>query len=281
MKIALCVGNLASKGRQGDGAYKIGYQHIKSNLIDKFKNIDVFLHSCELELEHELINLYKPIKSKFEKSPDFSDKYKNLDTKYCNAGNPQTLTYPNLFSMMYSRYCLGKLKSEYELEKGFVYDWVIFVRYDISSAPHIEGITFDENLNNSFIYSSMFNQLNCGPQDQWFYSNSKNMNIIFSLYDNLEEYFKTDSDFILSANNNWIDSNINDRVSCELLLPKDKKTNIGEKIPFGYISNGHLIYKWHLYINNLWNLENLKFILSKYNVSQGHPINKHDNIINL
>ena len=281
MKIALCIGNLASKGRQGSDAYKIGHQHIKSNLIDKFKNIDIFLHSYEIELENELIDLYKPIKNKFENKPDFNDKYKNLDTKYCNAGNPQTLTYPNLFSMAYSRYCVGKLKSEYELENGFVYDWVIFVRYDISSAPHIEGITFDENLNNSFIYSSMFNQLNAGPQDQWFYSNSKNMDIIFSLYDNLEEYFKTDSDFVLSANNDWIDSNINDRLSCELLLPKDKKNNIGEKIPLGYISNGHLIYKWHLYINNLWNLENLKFILSKYNISQGHPINKHDNIINL
>jgi hypothetical protein len=70
--------------------------------------------------------------------------------------------------MAYSRYSVGKLKSQYELENNFKYDWVIFVRYDISSARHIEEISFSEDLDSNYIYTAMFSQLNAGPQDQWF-----------------------------------------------------------------------------------------------------------------
>jgi hypothetical protein len=107
------------------------------------------------------------------------------------------------------------------------------------------------------------------------------MDVIFSLYEKLEEYFDSNSDFIKSVTNNWIDSNIDDRFSCELLQPTTQKKYIGEKNLPQYVSNGHLIYKWHLHVNNFWNLDSLKFIVTKINESQNYTIKNHKNIIYL
>ena len=190
MKIALCIGNLAGIGRQGNTAYVSGYEHIKKTILDKFDNVDVFLHSYEKNLENVLLEYYKPINFLFENVPDFKENYKDLDLNYCNYGSQQTFNYQNLFSMAYSRYMVGQLKSKHEKDNGFIYDWVIFVRYDIASVNHIEEIGFDTTLDRNYVYTCMFNQLNAGPQDQWFYSNSKNMDTVFSLYVGLNKQLR-------------------------------------------------------------------------------------------
>lgn len=263
MKIALCVGNLAATGKQGPEAYKKGFNHLKEKIIDKFKNVDVFLHSYELGLKDELIDLYKPVDYFFENPPDFSSQYKNLNFVYTSDYRiSPTFSYKNLYSMSFSRYSVGRLKKKYETDNNFKYDWVIFARYDISSASHISHIHFNPNYDNSFIYTCMFSQLNAGPQDQWFYSNSEKMDIIFSLHEKITEYFTENSPFLLSCIYDWIDSNEKDRCSCELLHGKNEKVK-NEKIPITRIANGHLIYKWHLFHHNLWNLNNLMFVIPK------------------
>jgi hypothetical protein len=279
MRIALCIGNLAAKGRQGKTAYVKGYEHIKEKILDKNKNVDVFLHSYEPELKDELVGFYNPVSFLFEEMPNFEEEYKDLDFNYCNYNSQQTYSYQNLFSMAYSRYRVGQLKSNYEKENNFIYDWVIFVRYDISSANHIEEISFDSSLDFNYLYSCMFNQLNAGPQDQWFYSNSKDMDIVFSLYKDLKKYFSTNSEFAISATNNWIDSNVSDRTSNEIFKNEEDKIKIGERMPVGAISNGHVIYKWHMYVNNLWDLKKLKFIISKDSQIEFYKGYQHNNII--
>jgi hypothetical protein len=279
MKIALCLGNLAASGRQGLLAYRLGYEHIYNEIISKY-DVDIFLHSSEPNLTNELISLYNPKKYLIENNPDFSVEYSNLNTNFCDYPSQQTFSYPNLYSMAYSRYIVGQLKKEYETENNLVYDWVIFCRYDLS-VGHIEKITFNPNIDNNFLYSAMFSQLNAGPQDQWFYSNSENMDIVFSLFKNLKNYFNDESELPIIASTNWIDSNISNRFSCELLLGDDLKSKVNEKIPLGAISNGHIIYKWHFYKNNFWNLNKLKFILRNDNTDENMKIRKHKNIINI
>jgi hypothetical protein len=275
MKIALLVCNLASIGRHGSTAYITGFEHLKEEIISKY-DVDVFLHSYECNLKDDLISKYNPIDYIFEEFVDFSNKIENLDTIYCSGEIP-VIKYENLFSMMYSRYQVNKLKTEYEINNNFKYDWVICVRYDISSS-HLAKIYFDKDFDNSYIYTSMFDQLNAGPHDQWFYSNSEKINIILNLYNNLEEYLDPSSDFIKSASSDWIDSNILDRNSNEIL--NGFSGNKGEEIPIGNISNAHLIYKWHLYKNNLWDLDCMKFVISddiKYrDMSHKSVINKYD-----
>jgi hypothetical protein len=252
-------------------------QSSKRKILDKY-NVDVFLHSYEPELQQELCSLYKPVDFIFEQIPDFKQEYVNLNPIYtADSGISPTYTYQNLFSMAYSRFSVGNLKSKYEKVNNFIYDWVIFARYDISSAPHIEQIYFSPLLDSKYLYTCMFPQINAGPQDQWFYSNSKTMDCVFSLYQNLRQYFQEDSEFLNSIIHNWIDSDMNDRFSCELLYNTGPKN--GERAMISRIANGHCIYKWHFYNYGLWNLRNLKFIITKSKEYQYAKYFGHPNIV--
>ena len=278
MKIALCVANLASKGKQGPDAYKLGFNYINESLLNKY-DIDIFLHSYEPELKDELLNMYNPVDYLFEEIPDFIEKYQELNEIYTSGWQTGPAhSYQNVFSMMYSRYMVGQLKSKHEKKNNFIYDWVIVIRYDIFSRLHLEPIYFNPNLNSNMFYSSFHKQLNIGPNDQWFYSNSKNMDMLFSLFNELRRYFLNDSEFLKSAENGWINSNEHDLYSCEILY-NTNSTNNSQKINIGWICNAHLIYKWFFYIRDLWNLENMMFPLSKLRQEIYMEHKNHPNVI--
>lgn len=274
MKIALCIGNLAERGRRAPKAYLIGYNHIKEQILDKYKNnIDVFLHSYEPELKEILIDLYNPINYVFEKQVDFTEEWKNFNPIYC-----ETTKYQDVFSMTYSRYRVNSLKFEYEQKNNFIYDWVIFVRYDIS-VGYLEKIFFDVSLDSNYIYTAMWDQLNAGLVDQWFYSNSNNMNIVLLLYKYLTEYLIDGSDFI-KATRNWINSNNSSRITNEILKSKHLQSLDGEKsVPIGRTLNNHFLYKWHFYVNNLWSIDKLKFVVTRDNYQYIFKDEPHNNII--
>ena len=84
-----------------------------------------------------------------------------------------------------------KLKSDFEIEHGFKYDWVILGRFDLGSAAHIFRLKFFPNNDKECIYFPQYNQINAGPHDAWLYSNSNNINYMGSLYDFLQ-YEQTD-----------------------------------------------------------------------------------------
>lgn len=261
MKIALGIGNLAARGRYGTNAYIKGFNHIKEAILNKNSNVDVFLHSYEPEIKDDLLKMYNPIDYIFENQVDFKEIYQNLNPLYCSYGNATTMSYQNLFSMTYSRNSVNNLISNYEDTNKFKYNWIIYVRYDITSANHIEPIFFDKNLNNEYVYLPMFEQMNIGPQDQWFYSKSDNMHIILSLYKNLITYLSDNSEYIQNAINGWINSNNIDFKSNELLNLTPNVIN--EKLKINVLTNAHLLYKWHLYKNDLWTLKKLKFIAQR------------------
>jgi hypothetical protein len=59
MKIALCISGLAAKGKQGNKAFITGFENIKNQILNKY-DVDVFLYSCEPELEETLKTMYAP-----------------------------------------------------------------------------------------------------------------------------------------------------------------------------------------------------------------------------
>lgn len=258
MRIALCIGNLAATGRHGAAAYELGYKHLNKNIISKYNNVDIFLHSYEPELKNILHKIYNPVYSIFENRHDFSEYANKLDPFIASQS---IQNYETIFSMFYSRFVVGDLKKKYELKHNFKYDWVIFARYDLTSAFHIVDLPFNAELDNNFLYSAMFDQINAGPMDQWFYGNSSDMDQLFSLYLNLNEYFQYDSEYI-NASKNWFDSNKNDRFSCEIF--KKQKCDEPEALPYNTLINAHYLYKWHLYKNGMWNLNKLKFTLTPH-----------------
>ena len=273
MRVALCIGNTAELGRRIPKAYITGYNNDKTNILDKCDNVDVFLHSQEPHLKDELLQLYKPVDCKFETgildlSSIIPDRCKNI---------------PTVASMLYSRSVLGKLKSDFEKSNGFRYDWVIFVRYDVGTTPHggdIENIYFDPTLDSNYIYTAMFTQLNAGIQDQWWYSNSADSDIMFSLYENLSDYLTEESDYLKCVTNGWIYSRVQPEgeFSNELLKPESVRRS-DQHLPLWHTSNPHYLYKWHLYKHNLLSLDKMKFICTRDNYQYVFPEEPHPNII--
>jgi hypothetical protein len=284
MKIALCISGLAAKGKQGNKAFITGFENIKNKILNKY-DVDVFLYSCEPELEETLKTMYAPKKSLFETQKDFSLFFRALPH---SLQQDSVTNYQGLYNMLYGRYKVGLLKTEFEKINNFCYDWVIFSRYDVGSANHIVSLIFDADLDNQFIYSPFFSQINVGMLDMWFYSNSNNMDYILNLYLSLSEYLKIDGKYVECATTSWYNSNINDRFSCEMFLGDHSTQTTNEIIPHVYLCNPHLLYKWHLMQKNLWNLQNLKFIATnsnpcwirvKSNAYLSNAINNSGNII--
>ena len=54
------------------------------------------------------------------------------------------------------------------------------------------------------VYSAYWDQINAGLSDHWFYSNSKNMNIVTGLYDHVVNYLQQGSDYCDIMMNGWI-----------------------------------------------------------------------------
>jgi hypothetical protein len=110
----------------------------------------------------------------------------------------------------------------------------------------------------NFIYSKIWNQLNAGLPDHWFYSNYDNMRIVMNLYDNLIEYLKPDSEYRFSVCNNWPFSNYENEFSNEILKDEPLRSNNMRNPCYDSILNNHYIYKWHFYKNNI--LEKTKYV---------------------
>lgn len=194
MKVALCLFGLVGgkEGKEGKGGnvdYKIAYEHYKRHILD-INDVDVFIHSWSIDLAEELIETYKPQKSIFQKQKRFSwlDR-RNNDQKH------------RAYSRWYSSKKTIELKKAYEIENGFVYDWVMVSRLDLVFFTDVVFEKFDDQ----YFYASHWNdavnpklgrlQANrenhnegIGFLDLWFFSNSEMMDKFSTLYDLRKKY---------------------------------------------------------------------------------------------
>jgi len=175
MKIALCLSGLTggSVGKDGGGSpldLDTPYKSIKKYLLDK-NNIDVFIHSWSREFEKELVKLYKPKKSKFEKQIIFDkDNHRKHIIQSRFYGNNKVLN----------------LKQLYEKENNFLYDIVMISRLDLVWFSKLNFSAYEPK----YFYASHWNHNGpekVGPYDHsnfhvgkgfldfWFFSNSEKM----------------------------------------------------------------------------------------------------------
>jgi hypothetical protein len=205
-RVALCISG------QPRSALKT-FSFIMKNIIEP-NNADVFIHmhydsvfyymekshadkgNCILEkgLDHQIIDLYKPKKYLIEnprnfQKPNINIPEKRLEiTKQMNSHkewtDEQHIQYiiKQLTSMYYSIYKSNELKEIYANENGFVYDYVIRIRFDLLPSEPIYCSQLDPN----FIH-----YLEIGQPDQlisdWLNIGSNTiMNVYASLYLNME-----------------------------------------------------------------------------------------------
>ena len=118
MRVALLlsgiVGNMYTRKAtyewEGHVDFRISHHFFKKHIIDANDQVDVFMHCWDTHFEEELVELYKPKKSKFEKQIIFDENH--IRRHYIE-------------SRWYSAKQVTKLKKEYEMENGFKYDVVM------------------------------------------------------------------------------------------------------------------------------------------------------------
>jgi hypothetical protein len=140
-KIALC---LSGQARFLNQCY---IESMYPNIISQ-NDVDIFIHTWDIDpnqigkpfinggghvmgnpihekLIDELLELYKPIRYVIEPQIYFEN---GLWVDRCMPG----IRSDYLMSMFYSIYKSNQIKSQYELDNNFKYDWVIRSRFDVS-----------------------------------------------------------------------------------------------------------------------------------------------------
>lgn len=201
MKSALClygiVGGTQGKNGKGDPVnIKVCYDSYREHIID-INNCDVFIHSWSTEFRNQLLELYKPKNSLIEPQIDFSSKVKN-------RGRKEYLF--RAYSRWYSTKKVVELKSQYEKENNFKYDWVMLGRLDLM---FLVDFSFKE-LDTKYFHAAMWNsppyylpkggyeeatrdnrsKTKEGLPDLFFVANSDMMNKFSKVYDNLGKHAK-------------------------------------------------------------------------------------------
>ena len=256
MRIALCLhGYFANAG--GTDASERAHKYILRKLLDKH-NVDVFVHTWDTPAnQKKIIDLYGPEKMEAEEQNDFAEELTKFDEDWFNEkfDRSKTMYSTNTIfrglSFLYSRKRAIEIKREYEEDNGFEYDCVVLARFDLGTRGkehyqiyYATNINFDKRLDMNYLYSAYWNQLNHGYADHWFYSNSKNMDIVGGLYDRVFQYYQTDSDYVKAVTEGWPESNAQDEFSNERLKePEERTGNLKTFERWGCIDN-HKLYKW-------------------------------------
>ena len=195
MKIALCFyGLLGSiKGKSGDrkgnplDILELAFPHYKKHILDK-NNVDVFIHSWDVDLQSEIIEKYKPKDYIFEPIAKFEIVPPLKDTQRVQ----------NHCCRWYSSYEVNKLKSKYEDAHKFKYDFVMLTRQDIAWQVDINF----NNLNPNYFYVAEwkhqfhdgvymgypYGDYNKSLIDSWSFSNSKNMDEVCNMFNDIPLY---------------------------------------------------------------------------------------------
>ena len=256
MKIALCLSGYFANAGGAIGSER-GYEYIQRKILDG-RDVDVFVHSWDLENEDRVKELYSPKADLFEPQHSFDEELESFQEDWFNEDfdRDKTMYKTNTIyrglSQLLSRKKAVDLKSEYEKENGFVYDCVILTRFDLGTRGkehyqvyYATNMNFSDTLDMSYLYSAFWDQFNHGYADHWFFSSSENMNVVANLYDKVFDYYQPSSDYVKAVTEGWPESSAKDEFSNEKFVPKEVRTTDLKRYPrWGCVDN-HKLYKWH------------------------------------
>ena len=230
MKVALCLHGMFDSPMDTTSNGIDGREYIQKHIIDK-GDVDVFIHSWDLEKQGLIEAIYQPKKAIFEPQKDFSEliRERGLDKLEGCPRSPQSV-----LSHLYSVSEVMKLP----FQTNERYDVVVKARFDLgrinrnTSGPGlgnpypVQCINFNPNVEADKLYNANWNHFHMGPADMWFYGSETVMNNFKNLYQSLEEQMVIDSDFHKFVTQ--IEGNQGD------------------------ISNAIAFYKWWMIQNGLW-----------------------------
>jgi len=227
MKIAYCIyGKIGgSKGKDGAGGRSdeildLSYSHLKEHVINKNDSIDFFIHSWSTDQEKEIRSLYNPKLCKFEDQIHF--KVPKFVASGSARNDPNRIN--NHYSRWYSTKKVVELKKSYEDKHKFRYDCVMLSRFDIAWQKDLVFSEYDMNFFHAaylcfyYIKNKRLDPMEFwknrdyykrlpirhthhkgypkkkntwGLWDNWFFSNSNNMDKFAGLFDDISSHIKT------------------------------------------------------------------------------------------
>ena len=231
MKIALCLHGLFDSVTDKTSSGLAGKDYIQKHILSRGE-VDVYIHSWEMEKRALIETLYAPAKAIFEPQRDFTDLVKRggLDSLKECPRPPQSV-----ISHLYSVTEAMKLPYQ-QTEKQ--YDIVIKSRFDLgrinrnTSGPglgnpfSVQCINLQTDIQPGRLYMANWNHFHMGPADMWFYGSPKVMSSFHTLYDDLAAQMYIGSDFHRFA--------------------KAIEGNDGD------LSNAVAFYKWWMIQNGIW-----------------------------
>lgn len=224
MRAAICfyglVGSKLSKNGMGKNLDPaIAFEHYKKHILDKNKNVDIFIHTWSVEAKNKLQDLYKPKTMLAEKQKSFPNsknhptepfllktKLKFLIMKFFNNKKLKKWLIENqlasfrAYSRWYSSSKVLKMKQSYEKKNNFKYDVVMLTRLDLCFFSDLDFTKYKmeyfyaSHRNDSSTletnYTANYENHKAGEelQDLWFFSNSHYLDEFGKLYENIEKY---------------------------------------------------------------------------------------------
>lgn len=149
LKIAVSFSGKAGYtfGREGYGKLidlNIVYNHIKKHLIEKYKTVDIFIHSWDEELKNYISEVFKPKRLLIEKQKYFGFNIENLNRDEMNDEEGIAAEFRTL-SQAYGRFKSIELVRDYENQFNFFYDFVLVLRLDSIITDDIDFYKLDKN----------------------------------------------------------------------------------------------------------------------------------------
>tara|TARA_B100000287_G_scaffold194486_1_gene183633 strand:+ start:983 stop:1744 length:762 start_codon:yes stop_codon:yes gene_type:complete len=182
MRIALCLSGIVGRiydFKAGytfnkDVDYRIGYHFYKKHIFDVNDTVDVFIQCWDTKYEEEMVDLYKPVVYKFEEPKAF---------------DPFSFRQNNIESRWYATKMVNEMKKTYEEYNNFTYDVVMSSRFDVGFFKDLKFDKIPDMDKNLYIASSNPpNKERITVLDYWYFSNSKNMDIVTNFYHYWKEY---------------------------------------------------------------------------------------------
>ncbi len=204
MNSAIClygiVGGIEGKGGSGENIpFEECYKTYKKHIID-VNDADIFIHSWSVDVQDDLVNLYKPKKYQFEKQIQFVYNSKVKSKKIRHKEIDQGF---RSLSKWYSLKRSIELMMVYEYENDFKYDWAMLTRFDTLFFVDLDFSKCEPN----HLYIPNFNtpdglgenpnaKLNRinrsatkpGLSDMWYLADSKIINEFTKIYAGVKDY---------------------------------------------------------------------------------------------
>jgi len=210
MRIALCLTGLLGglKGRNGIGKTidpLNGFYWFNKNIFQN-NDVDVFFHTWS-DSKFDLVSIYEPKKYLIENQENFSGidsqfyGFESYESLYVNenrldqsyvCSQEEIIDFKNLIFRANSKWASFtkaiKLKSEYEEENNFKYDFVVTTRFDVALVKRIDF----SSLKKHTLYLSKRNEKQAGEDrafnDLIFIGDSNVLNLFSKLFDERYKY---------------------------------------------------------------------------------------------